>query len=86
MKLLDRHIFLELLGPFVFGVAAFAALMFASQELFRITEMLSKYHMPVSMAVKFVLLSLPKYIVLPFPWLCCWQPLWGLAVYRVTVK
>lgn len=67
MKLLDRHIFVELLGPFIFGVAAFATLMFASQELFRMTEMLSKYHMPLLVAVKFVLLSMPKYIVFTLP-------------------
>lgn len=79
MKLLDRHIFLELLGPFVFGVAAFAALMFASQELFRITEMLSKYHMPVSMAVKFVLLSLPKYIVFTLPMAMLLATLMGIG-------
>ncbi len=67
MKLLDRHITRELLGPFLFGVAAFASLMLAGKELFQITEFLAEYHAPVAKVLKFFLLRLPAIIVMTLP-------------------
>lgn len=67
MKLLDRHISNELLGPFIFGVAAFTSLMFAGGEIFKITELITEYHAPMIAGLKVLLLYLPGVIVLTLP-------------------
>lgn len=67
MKLLDRHIIRELIGPFIFGVAAFTSLMFAGKELFRITELVAEYHASLLTAGRLVALHLPSLIVLTLP-------------------
>jgi lipopolysaccharide export system permease protein len=67
MKLLDRHILKELIGPFLFGVAAFTSIMFAGDELFNITELLAEYHAPVWTALKLVGLTLPGLVVITLP-------------------
>jgi len=67
MKILDRYILRELLGPFAFGVAAFTSIMFAGKELFRITELLAEYHAPLITAAQLVLLHLPSLVVLTLP-------------------
>ena len=67
MRLLDRHIFRELIGPFLFGVAAFSSLMFAGKELFQITELLAEYHAPLLKAVKLFALRIPAIVVMTLP-------------------
>jgi len=67
MKLLDRHILRELLGPFVFGVAAFTSLMFAGKELFSITELMAEYHASLIVAVKLFFLLIPSLVVMTLP-------------------
>lgn len=67
MRLLDRHILAELIGPFVFGVAAFTSLMFAGKELFKITELLAEYGAPLHKAVELTVLHLPSLIVITLP-------------------
>jgi lipopolysaccharide export system permease protein len=67
MKLLDRHILRELIGPFLFGVAAFTSIMFASNELFRITELLAEYHAPIGKAAELMLLHMPSIVVVTLP-------------------
>lgn len=67
MKLLDRHILRELIGPFLFGVAAFTSIMFAGKELFNITELLAEFGAPPLTAVELVLLFLPSLVVMTLP-------------------
>ena len=67
MRLLDRHILKELIGPFLFGVAAFTSLMFAGKELFKITELVAEYHAPLGKAAELMLLHLPSLVVLTLP-------------------
>lgn len=67
MKLLDRHILKELIGPFIFGVAAFTSIMFAGKELFKVTELLAEYHASLLTAVKLVALNMPTIIVITLP-------------------
>lgn len=67
MKLLDRHIFKELIGPFIFGVAAFTSIMFAGGELFKITELIAEYHASLFLAGKLILLFLPSIVVMTLP-------------------
>ncbi|MDI6829159.1 MAG: LptF/LptG family permease [Armatimonadota bacterium] len=67
MKTLDRYILKELMGPFLFGIAAFTSLMFAGKELFRITELLAEYHAPLLKAAELVILHLPSLVVMTLP-------------------
>lgn len=67
MKLLDRHVLRELIGPFLFGVAAFTSLMFAGKELFNITELLAASKISALTAVELVGLFLPSIIVMTLP-------------------
>lgn len=67
MRLLDRHIARELIGPFLFGVAAFTSIMFAGRELFEITELLAEYGAPLIKAVELVVLFLPSLVVMTLP-------------------
>lgn len=67
MRLLDRHILKELVGPFLFGVGAFTSLMFAGKEFFKITELVAEYGASLFVAARLVLLHLPGLIVLTLP-------------------
>ncbi len=67
MRLLDRHITRELLGPFIFGVATFTSLMLAGKELFQVTELLAEYHAPVGKVLTFFLMRMPALIVMTLP-------------------
>jgi lipopolysaccharide export system permease protein len=66
MKLLDRHILKELIGPFLFGVAAFTSLLLTG-ELLKITELLAEYQAPVLTAAKLIVLNLPSLVVMTLP-------------------
>lgn len=66
MKILDKHIGLELLWPFLFGVAAFTSIFFAGQNLLKLTSQVLQ-GMPVMSAMAMVLLSLPGVIVYTLP-------------------
>ncbi|MHB1001604.1 MAG: LptF/LptG family permease [Armatimonadota bacterium] len=67
MKLLYRHILRELIGPFLFGVAAFTSIMFAGKELFKITELLAEFGAPPLTAIELVILFLPSLVVMTLP-------------------
>ena len=67
MRLLDRHILRELIGPFLFGVAAFTSLMFAGKELFKLTELIAEYHAPLGKAAQLMVLHLPSLVVVTLP-------------------
>ncbi len=67
MRIIDRHILTEMIGPFIFGVAAFTSLMFAGKELFQVTQLLAEFHAPVWRAAQLVLLHIPGLVVLTLP-------------------
>lgn len=67
MRIVDRHILTELVGPFIFGIAAFTSLMFAGKELFQVTQLLAEFHAPVWRAVQLIALHLPGVVVLTLP-------------------
>lgn len=67
MKLIDRHIIKELIGPFIFGVAAFTSIMFAGKELFRITELVAEFGAPAPKAIELIVLFLPSIVVMTLP-------------------
>ncbi|MDO8587488.1 MAG: LptF/LptG family permease [Armatimonadota bacterium] len=66
MRLLDRLIIRELLGPFVFGVAAFASIFFAGRDLLKIINDIVK-GLPVGVAGELIALQLPAIIVMVLP-------------------
>ncbi|MEG1345719.1 MAG: LptF/LptG family permease, partial [Acidaminococcaceae bacterium] len=67
MRILDRYILKELMGPFVFGVASFTTIFIASSLLFRITEFITKYDASADALFRLFLCSLPEVINYTFP-------------------
>lgn len=66
MKLVDRQVLRELIGPFLFGVAAFSSVAFMLSILPKVTEWLMN-GMPVLMALEVVLYSLPSIVFFTLP-------------------
>lgn len=67
MRILDRYILKELLGPFLFGICVFASILVGSGPLFRIAQYISQYGAPIWLCVKLLAYSLPGIIALTFP-------------------
>ncbi len=66
MRLLDRQIVRELIGPFLFGVTAFSSVFFAGTYLLNLTRWLMD-GMPILIVAQLVLLYLPPIIVYTLP-------------------
>lgn len=66
MKLLDRQVWSELSGPFLFGIAAFTSIFFAGGPLQKITNYMLR-GLPAITAVEVALLALPGIVVLTLP-------------------
>lgn len=66
MKLVDRLIIRDIVGPFLFGVAAFSSLAFAFGVLLKITDFLMR-GMPFPIALEIVAYSLPSILFLTLP-------------------
>ncbi len=67
MRILDKYIIKELLGPFVFGICAFSSVFIGTSTLFKIAQYITKYGAPITSVIKLFFLSLPNIIVLTFP-------------------
>lgn len=67
MRILDKYIIKELLGPFIFGICAFSSVFIGTSTLFKIAQYITKYGAPVTAVVKVFFYSLPNIIVLTFP-------------------
>ena len=67
MRILDRYILKELLGPFVFGICVFASILVGTGPLFRIAQYISQYGASLWTCVKLLTFSLPGIIALTFP-------------------
>ncbi|MDF2502406.1 MAG: permease YjgP/YjgQ family protein [Anaerosporomusa subterranea] len=67
MRILDKYIFKELLGPFVFGVGAFSSIFIGGGTLYRIAQYITQYGAGVDTVVKLFVYSLPEIIVMTFP-------------------
>ncbi|WP_425058580.1 hypothetical protein SCACP_32370 [Sporomusa carbonis] len=67
MRILDKYILKELLGPFFFGIAAFSSVFIGTNTLFRIAQYVTKYGASILTVTKLFLYSLPGIIVLTFP-------------------
>src|SRR5665647_104323 len=67
MRILDRYILKELMGPFAFGVGVFASILIGSGPLFRIAQYVSQYGASLWICAKLLAFSLPGIIALTFP-------------------
>ena len=67
MRILDRYILKELLGPFFFGICVFASILVGTGPLFRIAQYISQYGASLWTCVKLLVFSLPGIIALTFP-------------------
>ena len=67
MRILDKYILKELLGPFFFGICAFASVFIGTSTLFRIAQYITQYGAGLSSVVKIFFYSLPSIIMLTFP-------------------
>lgn len=67
MRILDKYVITELLGPFFFGICAFSSVFVGSSTLLRIAQYVTTYGAGFSSVVKLFIYSLPSIIVLTFP-------------------
>lgn len=67
MRILDKYITKELLGPFIFGICAFSSIFIGTSTLFKIAQYVTKYGAPLITVVKLFIYSLPGIVVLTFP-------------------
>ncbi len=67
LPLLDRWLLQELLGPLLFGIAAFTAVSLSVGVVFELVRRVAESGLPVLAAVKVLMLRLPSFLVLSFP-------------------
>ncbi|WP_017721301.1 LptF/LptG family permease [Kamptonema formosum] len=66
-SVMDRYIISELLPPFFFGVGVFSSLGVAIGTMFDLVRRVTESGLPLTLAMKILLLKLPFFIVLAFP-------------------
>src|SRR6476660_3139267 len=66
MKILDRYIARELIGPFLFGVAAFTLIFISGQYLFKLTSLVAK-GAPLLDVIELLVLRIVPVMVITFP-------------------
>lgn len=66
MKLVDKQVVSELIGPFIFGAMAFSSVFFAGSYLLKITNWLMN-GLPLLTAGEIVLVTLPQIVVYTLP-------------------
>lgn len=67
LPILDRYLLKELVGPFVFGIAAFTAILSGSTVLFALIGEAVRNNIPMTVIMQMFLYKLPYMIVLSFP-------------------
>lgn len=67
MRILDKYILRELMGPFLFGIASFSSIFIGTNTIFRIVQYITKYGASLGSVTKLFFYSLPNIIVLTFP-------------------
>jgi lipopolysaccharide export system permease protein len=66
MKVIDRYVGIEMIGPFVVGVVGFV-LVLAVDLLFTMTDLIINKGVPLGAVVKLLVYKLPALMVLTFP-------------------
>jgi lipopolysaccharide export system permease protein len=67
LPLLDRWLLGELIGPLLFGIAAFTAVSLSVGAVFELVRRVAESGLPLDVAVQVLLLELPSFLVLSFP-------------------
>ena len=67
IPLLDRWIFLELLPPLFFSIAAFTVVTLSVGVVFDLIRKIVEIGLPFSIAIQVLLLKLPSFVVISFP-------------------
>jgi lipopolysaccharide export system permease protein len=65
--LLDRWLLSELIGPLLFGIAAFTAVSLSVGVVFELVRRVAEAGLPLLAAVQVLMLRLPGFLVLAFP-------------------
>ena len=66
LPLMDRWLTGELLGPLIFGVAAFTAVTLSVGVLFELVRKVAEAGLPMAVAIQVLFLRLPGFLVLSF--------------------
>ena len=67
LPLLDRWLLGELMGPLLFGIAAFTAVTLSVGVVFELVRRVAESGLPLAAAMQVLLLRLPSFLVLSFP-------------------
>ncbi|MEB3256337.1 MAG: LptF/LptG family permease [Synechococcaceae cyanobacterium] len=67
LPLLDRWLLAELVGPLLFGIAAFTAVTLSVGVVFELVRRVAESGLPPTAALQVLLLRLPGFLVLSFP-------------------
>ena len=67
LPLLDRWLLAELIGPLIFGVAAFTAVSLSVGAVFELVRRVAESGLPLDVAVRVLVLEMPSFLVLSFP-------------------
>lgn len=67
MRILDKYILKQMLGPFCFGVAAFSTIFVASSFLFRVAQYLTEYGASASSLIRLFFCLMPEVVNYTFP-------------------
>jgi lipopolysaccharide export system permease protein len=67
LPLLDRWLLSELIGPLLFGIAAFTAVSLSVGVVFELVRRVAESGLPLTAALQVLLLRLPGFLVLSFP-------------------
>ncbi len=67
LPLMDRWLVQELLGPLLFGIAAFTAVSLSVGVVFELVRRVAESGLPILAALQVLLLRLPGFLVLAFP-------------------
>ena len=67
IPLMDRWLLGELIGPLLFGIAAFTAVTLSVGVLFELVRKVAEAGLPLAIAIKVLVLRLPGFLVLSFP-------------------
>ncbi|MBT3261731.1 YjgP/YjgQ family permease [bacterium] len=67
MKIIDKYLFKELIGPFVFGIAAFTSILSGSAILLSLVSTAVKYSFPLYQTIQLFIYKIPEILVFTFP-------------------
>jgi lipopolysaccharide export system permease protein len=67
LPLIDRWLLQELVGPLLFGIAAFTAVSLSVGVVFELVRRIAESGLPIFTAIQVLILRLPGFLVLAFP-------------------